>query len=179
MALEEGADDCLDKPFDPHELVACTRAVIRRARPDQPRPASAERLASRSCPPHLGSLTLSRDDRTEGPTGPRGAEEPGQGGDAQIDHRSLHAYCGSVEPRLTPEAVALPEYVMTHDDELLTRDRLLDAVGGWDCLPGTCTDNTHIVEQRPLLDDDPGSPRFIETDPGQDYRFVSQVGMVP
>lgn len=30
MALEEGADDYLNKPFDPYELVARIRAVLRR-----------------------------------------------------------------------------------------------------------------------------------------------------
>src|SRR5919197_2773964 len=36
MALEEGADDYLNKPFDPGELVARIRAVLRRARPGRP-----------------------------------------------------------------------------------------------------------------------------------------------
>ena len=36
MALEEGADDYLNKPFDPHELAARIRAVLRRARPGEP-----------------------------------------------------------------------------------------------------------------------------------------------
>lgn len=35
-ALEEGADDYLNKPFDPTELVARIRAVLRRARRGQP-----------------------------------------------------------------------------------------------------------------------------------------------
>lgn len=44
MALEEGADDYLNKPFDPHELIARTCAVLRRVRPGQPPLASAQRL---------------------------------------------------------------------------------------------------------------------------------------
>ena len=35
MALEEGADDYLNKPFDPQELVARIRAVLRRSKMGQ------------------------------------------------------------------------------------------------------------------------------------------------
>jgi DNA-binding response OmpR family regulator len=146
MALEEGADDYLNKPFDPHELVARIRAVLRRARPGQRPLTSARRLSS---------------------------------GDLILDRQTRRAYVSSQELRLTPKAVALLEYLMTHPDELLTRDRLLDAVWGWDYPTGTRTVDTRIAELRRLLDDDPAKPRYIETVPGQGYRFVGDVEAAP
>lgn len=53
MALDNVADDYLNKPFDPHELAARMRATLCRARPDQPPLASARRLA-------CGDLILDR-----------------------------------------------------------------------------------------------------------------------
>ena len=49
-------------------------------------------------------------------------------GNLVLDRQSRRAYVGSREANLTPKALALLEYMMTHPDELLTRDRLLDAV---------------------------------------------------
>jgi DNA-binding response OmpR family regulator len=142
MALEEGADDYLNKPFDPHELVARIRAVMRRARPGQPPLASAEQLVS-------GALRL--------------------------DRRSRRAYMGAEELHLTPKAAALLEYLMTHPDELLSRERLLDVVWGWDYPAGTRTVDTRVAEIRRALDEDPSDPLYIETVPGQGYRFIGLV----
>jgi DNA-binding response OmpR family regulator len=73
----------------------------------------------------------------------------------------------------------LLEYMMTHPDELVSRDRLLDVVWGWDYPVGTRAVDTRVAELRRALGDDPAQPRFIETIPGQGYRFVGTVESRP
>jgi DNA-binding response OmpR family regulator len=142
MALEEGADDYLNKPFDPHELAARIRAVLRRARPGQPPLASAARLA-------CGRLVL--------------------------DRVSRRVWLDQGELALTPKSILLLEYMMTHPDELVSRERLLDAVWGWEYPVGARAVDTRVAELRKALDDDPARPCYIETVPGQGYRFIGKV----
>lgn len=46
IALEEGADDYLNKPFEPAELIARIRAVLRRTKPNSPTLVSSWKLQS-------------------------------------------------------------------------------------------------------------------------------------
>ena len=142
MALEEGADDYLNKPFEAHELAARIRAVLRRARPGAPPLSAAWVLTS-------GPLLLDRRARR-----------------ASLDGRELV---------LTPKAVILLEYLMTHPDELVSRERLLDAVWGWEQAAATRAVDARIAELRRALGDQPDRPIYIETAAGMGYRFIGQV----
>jgi len=142
LALEEGADDYLNKPFDPHELLARIRAVLRRAHPGQPSLATAWELVSE---------------------------------EVTLDRRARRLTLAGRPLDLTPKALTLLEYLMTHPDELLTRERLLDAVWGWDYPAGTRTVDTRMAELRRALGDDPAEPRYIETLPGEGYRYIATV----
>lgn len=144
IALEEGADDYLNKPFEPYELVARIRAVLRRSRSGTPSLAGARRLCS-------GSL--------------------------ELDRQARRVTVAGREVLLTAKAVSVLEYLMLHPDEVLSRERMLDAVWGWDYPAATRAVDTRIAELRRALGDDPERPQFIETAIGQGYRFVGLVGV--
>ncbi len=144
MALEEGADDYLNKPFDPHELVARLRALLRRAR--------------------AGAASLTRAGQVVS-------------GRLRLDRAARRAYLDDRELSLTPRAITLLDYLAVHPDELLTRERLLEAVWGWDNPVGTRAVDHRIAELRKALSEDSGNPSWIETVSGLGYRFIGPVSI--
>jgi len=56
--------------------------------------------------------------------------------------------------------------------EVVTRDRLLNEVWGYEDYPTTRTVDTHILKLRKKLEEDPSNPRFIVSVYGGGYKFL-------
>jgi two-component system alkaline phosphatase synthesis response regulator PhoP len=92
--------------------------------------------------------------------------------DVRIRPRGRQVFKASHEVPLTRKEFDLLRYLVENRNEILTRDRLLDEVWGYERFPTTRTVDSHILRLRQKFEPDPEHPRFILTVHGQGYRFV-------
>jgi two-component system OmpR family response regulator len=147
IGLEVGADDYLPKPFNPRELVARVRAILRRTRDAQrvaPRP-NAPREAYRFAGWRLDAA--SRD-----LTDPAGRPVCLTGGEFDL-------------------LLALVQ----HPQRVLNRDQLLDWTRGRSAQPYDRTIDVQLSRLRRKLEDDPAEPTVIRTVRGGGYLFAPAV----
>ena len=105
--------------------------------------------------------------------GPRRKFEEFAFGDARVRLAERQAFRGGVEVSLTRKEFDLLVYLVEHRGEVITRNRLLDEVWGYERFPTTRTVDTHILRLRRKFEADPDRPAFIQTVHGQGYRFVA------
>jgi two-component system alkaline phosphatase synthesis response regulator PhoP len=103
--------------------------------------------------------------------GPRRKFEEFAFGDARVHLRARRAFRRGVEMRLTRKEFDLLVYLVEHRGEVVTRERLLDEVWGYERFPTTRTVDQHVLRLRRKFEDDPDRPVFIQTVHGQGYRF--------
>ena len=92
--------------------------------------------------------------------------------DVEVNVRRNEVLRNGSRIELSAKEFALLAYFITHPAETLSRDRLLDAVWGYENYPNTRTVDTHIVHLRQKLEPNPEEPRFILTVHGTGYKFV-------
>jgi DNA-binding response OmpR family regulator len=93
-------------------------------------------------------------------------------GDVDVNIRGNEVRRAGKPVELSTKEFALLAYFIAHPAETLSRDRLLDAVWGYENYPNTRTVDTHIVHLRQKLEPNPEEPRFIVTVHGSGYKFV-------
>ncbi len=93
-------------------------------------------------------------------------------GDVEVDIRRCQVVKSGKLLDVSSKEFELLKYFISHSGEILSRDRLLEDVWGYDNFPTTRTVDTHLVRLRQKLEPDPEQPQYFLTVHGTGYRFV-------
>jgi two-component system, OmpR family, response regulator len=145
VGLEFGADDYLTKPFNPRELLARIKAVLRRS-------GGTKRL----------------------PEGMQAKRFAFAGFEIDIGARKLVASQGKDLGLGTAEFNLLQVFVR-HAGEVLSRDRLLDLSSGRSAGVFDRSVDNLVTKLRKQIEVDPKNPAIIKTVWGQGYCFAAEV----
>lgn len=110
---------------------------------------------------------------TPGPTSASAGEEPFTIGGAAIDPKTFQVRRGKVVEELTAKELKLLQTFHAHAGEVLSRDRLLNEVWGYNYYGTTRTLDQVIVQLRKKLGDNGGEPKHLLTVHGVGYRLVA------
>jgi two-component system OmpR family response regulator len=145
VGLEMGADDYVTKPFNPRELLARIKAVLRRthALPPQRQPLASDTL-------HFARWTL------------------------DVRRRELLGEDGVAVPLSTAEFLLLSAF-LNHPHMVLSRDQLLDLTRGRDPIVFDRSIDNQVSRLRKKIEVDPKRPTLIKTHWGGGYSFTAEV----
>jgi len=142
VGLELGADDYLPKPFNPRELLARMKAVLRRAVPeDRDEVERKEDMLLKA-----GGLTLNKAKQT--------------------------ILIEDEEVELSSTEYKILEVLMRHPNIILSRDQLMNLARGRDFMAFDRSIDVHVSKLRAKVETDPRSPMRIKTVWGTGYMFV-------
>jgi DNA-binding response OmpR family regulator len=147
VGLEMGADDYLPKPFEPRELLARLRAILRRSR------AAAKRGPSSGADSEPAPDVLRH-------------------GRLEIDRGAREVRLDGAACALTGYQFALLLALAEHAGRVMSRDAMMDAVKGEQIEAFDRSIDVHVSRIRAAIEDDPKKPRRIITVRGIGYVFA-------
>ena len=142
VGLELGADDYLPKPFNPRELLARVKAVLRR-------------------PPHLDEMKA-REDKTK----------LIKVGGMSLNIAKQTLMVDDKEMELSSTEYKVLEALMKHPNVVMTRDQLMTLARGRDFMAFDRSIDVHISKLRAKLKPFPKYGKSIKTVWGTGYMFV-------
>jgi DNA-binding response OmpR family regulator len=97
-------------------------------------------------------------------------------GDAVIDPKTFKVKRGKAEEELTAKELKLLQFFHAHPGEVLSRDKLLNEVWGYNYYGTTRTLDQVIVQLRKKIGDNGGSPKRLVTVHGVGYKLEPDAG---
>ncbi|HCK80219.1 MAG TPA: response regulator [Candidatus Competibacter sp.] len=145
VGLEMGADDYISKPFDPRELLARVKSVLRRLH-------SRAEAAERATEPELVGIRFGKYV-------------------LNLESHQLFNTDGE-EITITGMEFDLLKAFATHPNRVLTRDQILDLAHNRNWDPFDRSIDVRITRIRRKIEKDPAKPQIIKTVWGKGYLFV-------
>lgn len=144
VGLEVGADDYLPKPFNPRELLARIRAILRRS--DQPNDAGTGNASKKEY--HFGDFTFNLESHC-----------------LMLDDHAVD---------LTHGDLALLEIFISRPNRVMSRDALIEQLKGYDRSPYDRSIDVRVTRLRKKIEPHPEQPQYIRTVWGKGYMFTPQ-----
>ena len=90
----------------------------------------------------------------------------------KIDFKKQEMLKGENPVRLSATEYRILHYFIDHEGEVISRDKFLDEVWGYDSYPTTRTVDNYILSLRKKIEDDPAKPKHLLTIHKVGYKFV-------
>lgn len=142
LGLEIGADDYLNKPFSPREVLARMKAIFRRMKLTEPKDPVKEESSE--------TLVV---------------------GEIVANLKSYQVTIKQEPIVLTPKEFELLVYFMQRKGRVIDRETLLNQIWNFDFTGQTRIVDVHISHLREKIEDDPKKPKYLLTIRGFGYKL--------
>jgi len=94
-------------------------------------------------------------------------------GNNYINFKKQEANINGKDVLLSAMEYKILKYFIIHLGEVISRDKLLDDVWGYDSYPTTRTVDNYILSLRKKIEDDPSNPKYLKTIYTSGYKFTT------